>query len=205
MKDLEVAGFCLNQPSAFVSTPCRRWRTDADSANGMTYVLSLRFDPMSHQHFEGLRQRYFPPERNLVPAHLTLFHKLPAIEGIASTLASTAATTQRFSLAVTGLRSLGRGVTYVLAAPELHSLHRELSGLFARHLSLQDQQRSQPHVVIQNKSTGEQARALLAMLQPCFRPFQAKAEGFDLWHYRNGPWEIARQFNLCPSAQAANG
>ena len=163
----------------------------------MTYILTLRFDPVAQRYFESMRQRYFPPERNLVPAHLTLFHTLPATEEIDSALASTAATTPVFSLAVTGLRSLGRGVAYTLAAPELSLLHRELSRSFAAHLTLQDQQKFQPHVVIQNKSTGEQARALLALLQAGFTAFTVKAEGFDLWHYRNGPWQLARQFDLC--------
>jgi 2'-5' RNA ligase len=181
----------------FAAGPPRcRSGTDAGFANGVTYVLTLRFDAVSQQHFEGMRQRYFPPERNLVPAHLTLFHTLPAIDEIASTLMDTAATTRAFSLAVTGLRSLGGGVTYVLAAPEVQSLHRELSRSFAPHLTLQDQHAFQPHVVIQNKTTGKQAKALLVLLQADFQTFRVEAEGFDLWHYRNGPWELARQFTF---------
>ena len=162
----------------------------------MTYILTLRFDPMSQKHFEGMRQRYFPAARNLVPAHLTLFHALPALDEISSTLASTASRIQVFSLAVTGLRSLGRGVAYSLAAPEVDSLHRELSNSFAPYVTPQDQQKFKPHVVIQNKSTGEQAKALLALLQAGFQTFQVKAEGMDLWEYQNGPWELALHFDF---------
>ncbi len=143
-----------------------------------------------------MRQRYFPPERNLVPAHLTLFHTLPMCEETCSTLTSTAETTKVFPVPVTGLRSLGRGVAYNLAAPQLLSLHQSLARFFAEDLSPQDKQKFQPHVVIQNKSTAEQARALLATLQAQFQSFTVEAHGFDLWHYRGGPWELAGQWDF---------
>jgi 2'-5' RNA ligase len=159
-------------------------------------ILTIRFDPKSQAHFEEMRQRYFPPERNLVPAHLTLFHVLPTTEEVCSTLARTASVTTAFAIAVTGLRSLGRGVAYTLAGPELHSVHRLLSFSFAVLLSAQDKQKFQPHVVIQNKSTGEQASELLTLLQASFQAFTVEARGLDLWHYRDGPWELARQFDF---------
>ena len=143
-----------------------------------------------------MRQRYFPPERNLVPAHLTLFHVLPTTEAICATLARTAAMTEIFPLAVNGLRSLGRGVAYTLAGPEIYSLHKLLSFSFAALLTPQDQKKFQPHVVIQNKSTAEQASALLALLQANFQSFTVEAQGLDLWHYRNGPWDLAQQFTF---------
>jgi 2'-5' RNA ligase len=161
-------------------------------------ILTLRFDAIAQQHFEDMRQRYFPPERNLVPAHLTLFHALPVTEETLSTLQSAAAATTVFALTVTGLRFLGRGVAYKLAAPQLLLLHQLLARSFAGCLSLQDQQKFQPHVVIQNKSTGEEAKALMAMLQAQFQSFTVEALGFDLWHYRDGPWELAEQFHFIP-------
>jgi 2'-5' RNA ligase len=166
------------------------------SATTLSGILTLRFDPLSQQHFDAMRQRYFPPERNLVPAHLTLFHVLPTTEEICSTLAMIARATRVFPVAVTGLRSLGRGVTYTLAGAEVYSLHRLLSFSFAGLLSAQDQQKFRPHVVIQNKSTEEQARVLLAELQAGFESFTVEAHGLDLWHYRDGPWEMARQFDF---------
>ncbi len=162
----------------------------------MTDILTLRFDPAAQEYFEEMRQRYFPPALNRVPAHLTLFHSLPAIEEISSTLDSVAAATTVFPVAVNGVRSLGRGVAFTLAAPGLLSLHAVLSRSFAEHLTPQDRQKFQPHVVIQNKSTGEQARHLLALLQASFRTFEVKAEGLTLWHYRDGPWDLAREFEF---------
>lgn len=143
-----------------------------------------------------MRLRYFPPERNLVPAHLTLFHVLPVTEEICCTLARTAGATKVFPLAVTGLRSLGRGVAYTLASQEVQALHQLLSLSFMALLYAQDKQRFAPHVVIQNKSTAEEAKALLVLLQTHFQTFTVEARGLDLWHYRDGPWEPARQFDF---------
>ena len=154
-----------------------------------TDILTLRLDPTSQAHFEALRQRHFPPERNLIPAHLTLFHTLPQTPEVAAALAAAAAEIPPFALQVTGLRSLGRGVAYTLASPPLLALHRHLSAAFDSCLTPQDRQKFQPHIVIQNKTTSEQARALLAKLQATFHPFSVEATGLDLCAYLNGPWQ----------------
>ena len=41
-------------------------------------VLTLEMDGESFAALDALRRRYYAPERNLVPAHVTLFHRLPA-------------------------------------------------------------------------------------------------------------------------------
>ena len=160
----------------------------------MTNISTLRFDGASQAHFEQMRQRYFPPERNLIPAHLTLFHTLPDTPETSEKLQAIADSVEPFPLQVTGLRSLGRGVAYTLLSPELQALHRRLSSDFEPYLSAQDHQKFQPHVVIQNKATPEQARNLMAILQPAFRPFEVLAQGMDLWHYLGGPWQHVRTF-----------
>ncbi len=165
----------------------------------MTDILTLHLDARSQALFEQMRQHHFPPERNLIPAHLTLFHTLPRTPEIAATLARIAPETPRFSMTVNGLRSLGRGVAYTLVSAEAKALHQRLAEAFDEHLTPQDRQKFQPHVVIQNKATGEAARALLALLQPAFQQFTVQAEALDLWHYENGPWRHARTFPFTSS------
>jgi len=41
-----------------------------------TYILTAEMDDDSFAWLAGLRRRHFPPERNFLPAHLTLFHRL---------------------------------------------------------------------------------------------------------------------------------
>ena len=160
----------------------------------MTNVLTLRLDAESQAFFEAMRQKHFPPERNQIPAHLTLFHALPDEEAIGATLAQVCGRTPPFRIGITGLRSLGRGVAYKVASPALLGLHAALAGEFVEHLTPQDRQRFGPHIVVQNKSTPERARLLLAELERTFHALEADALGVDLWHYLGGPWELAATF-----------
>jgi 2'-5' RNA ligase len=154
----------------------------------MVQILTLRFDPETQSLFEGLRQLYFPPERNQIPAHLTLFHHLPDTVLIRTELCHAAQAQEAFPVRVTGLRSLGKGVAYTLASPLLLDLHRCLADAFQDHLIPQDRQRFMPHVVVQNKATPEEARGLLAKLQQQFEPWSVQAIGLDRWEYLGGPW-----------------
>ena len=124
-----------------------------------TDILTLALDPNSQTHFEQMRQQHYPSALNRIGAHLTLFHTLPESEEVRTALHAAAAR-QPFTMRVTGLRSLGKGVAYTLESRELLALHKRLSTAFAEHLSRQDQQKFQPHIVIQNKASGEEARAL---------------------------------------------
>ena len=84
-------------------------RPDKLFFNAMTYVLTLRLDESSQAFFEKMRQAHFPPERNQIPAHLTLFHQLPETRDVLASIETVADDQPVFSLDVTGLRSLGRG------------------------------------------------------------------------------------------------
>jgi len=160
----------------------------------MTYVLTLSVDAESQAYFEVLRRLHFPPERNQIPAHLTLFHTLPNDSNIVRVLEFEAERQETFALAVTGVRSLGRGVAYKLESATLSALHARLSQAFAEHLTAQDKQRLQPHIVVQNKVTAATAYELLLDLQQTLAPMQVQALGMDLWRYMGGPWELARTF-----------
>ena len=159
----------------------------------MTNILTLHLDSDSQAFFESMRQKHFPPERNQIPAHLTLFHSLPNSDAITQAL-DQATQTPAFRIAITGLRSLGKGVAYKVASPPLLHLHAGLASAFADHLTPQDTQRFIPHIVIQNKATPEQARKLFAELERTFHALEADATGLDLWHYLGGPWQLAQTF-----------
>ncbi|WP_262271982.1 2'-5' RNA ligase family protein [Microvirga yunnanensis] len=161
-------------------------------------ILTLRLDEHSFAFFDAQRRRYFPPDRNFIPAHLTLFHALPGEHrpAIQRDIERTIAGREPFPLAVTGLRPLGRGVAYTLQSPELAHLRRALALTWNDWLKPQDRQNHQPHVTVQNKVDPVQARALLEDLSERFQPFQAEAIGLDLWWYRGGPWEMAGRFGF---------
>jgi len=159
-------------------------------------ILTLRLDERSFTFFDAQRRRHFPPERNLIPAHLTLFHHLPGehLAPLEEHIAARCSGQHPFVLDVTGLRSLGRGVAYTLASADLAALRHDLTHRWAEWLKPQDRQKHQPHVTIQNKVDPTQARALLEELSDGFKPFQVEAVGLELWWYRGGPWEKVRTF-----------
>jgi 2'-5' RNA ligase len=132
----------------------------------VTFVVTLQLDPASFAAFDGLRGRHFPPERNFVPAHVTLFHQLPEGDeaAVAAALATAAAATIAFPLEFTGPRSLGRGVAFDVKSDALLRLRRRLADAFEPWLTPQDAQGFRPHVTVQNKATAEAARELLAAL-----------------------------------------
>jgi 2'-5' RNA ligase len=159
-------------------------------------ILTLAMDERSSAFFDQQRRRYFPPQRNLIPAHLTLFHKLPADQHdvLVQDITDAAAAQQPFPIHVTGLRSLGRGVAYTLESPTLSVFRRALAMRWALWLTLQDRQKHQPHVTVQNKVEPDAARALLADLTRGFDAFSVMAEGVSLWRYLGGPWEHIETF-----------
>ncbi|WP_150291086.1 2'-5' RNA ligase family protein [Sphingobium estronivorans] len=143
---------------------------------------------------EGLRRAHFPAERNLVPAHLTLFHHLPpsALEEVAHRL-------KRLCIGpapaarLTEVMLLGRGVAYRVDSPELMAMRDELADAFAGLLVPQDQGRPRFHITVQNKVEPREAKALAETLRREFRPRPLAIVGLAAWHYRGGPWELAKK------------
>ena len=167
-----------------------------DSPLAPPIIVTLSIEAAAQRLFNELRKKHFPPERNYLDAHLTLFHHLPgeAADSIAYLLMQTALAQEPFTLQASGMMSLGRGVAYRLESDVLATLHRQLQQQFAPWLTPQDAQRIRPHITIQNKVQPAAARALLQQLAHDFRPFSVAALGFRLWHYRNGPWEHITDF-----------
>lgn len=150
-------------------------------------ILTLRLDKTSQDFFDAQRARYFPPERNFLKAHLTLFHQLPDEPTTTDFLSQLVQ--PGFEMTVSGILHLGAGVAYKVESPELLQLHRGLSGYFKDHLIPQDRQPYKPHITIQNKVSPERSRKLAAFLENTFYPFAVQATGLDLWRYLGGPWQ----------------
>ena len=164
-------------------------------------LLTLRLAEPAQSLFQALRNRHFPPTRNIVPAHVSLFHALPgeARPEIGQLLDALQA--ERPEIAVEPPRSLGRGVAFPLASPGLLALRARLAGSWADWLTPQDRQRYAPHVTVQNKVTPEQARETLQRLRQGFVPWQTEGAALLLWRYLGGPWEEVAQIALSPRPQ----
>ncbi len=154
-------------------------------------ILTLGMDDLSQQGFDRLREEHFPRARNFIPAHLTLFHKLPGDREreVSQTLDDLCRQQPPFSLTAPGLIFMGRGVAYRLESPALQDVRRRLADERWPWLGDQDRRGFRPHVTVQNKVPPDEARALHRSLQATFAPFEVGAEGLLLWRYLGGPWE----------------
>lgn len=159
-------------------------------------LLTLAMDETGFAHFNALRKKHFPPERNFLDAHITLFHQLPPdrhVE-IAAYLAQVAATTAPFAMRADGLMFLGQGVAFRLEAPQAQALRAHLAAHWHEWLIPQDQHKFQPHITVQNKTTPQAAKTLYHDMSAGFVPYELQAIGLDLWFYEGGPWRFAGRY-----------
>lgn len=136
------------------------------------------------------RRRYFPPERNHLDAHLTMFHALPPSleEDVRQQLKShSAGSPPRASIA--GLMNLGGGVAYRVVSPDLESIREAIAAHFHGALTAQDAGGWKAHVTVQNKVSSSEARQLLEKLEAGFTPRSIVIRGLALHRYLGGPWE----------------
>lgn len=173
----------------------RSSRVSQQAQGGKPLIVTALFGDRDFFFFERLRREHFPPERNLVPAHLTLFHHLPP--SIASELHRRLTQLTREEPApraqVAGVFSLGAGVAFRVESERLVSLRRDLADAFEGLLTPQDEAGWRPHVTIQNKVEPMRAKALLKQLESDFVPRQLAIAGLASWFYQGGPWmPIAR-------------
>ncbi len=158
-------------------------------------IVTAEMSPPAQALFQRARDQHFPPERNLVPAHVTLFHHLPGVEiaAVNRDLARLAGETPALAARVQGVRHLGRGIAYKLHCPPLDALRAEMAVLWRGLLIPQDQATPQLHVTVQNKVTPDIAKALFSALEAQPLPPDFQFTGLLLWHYCDGPWTLARR------------
>ncbi len=139
---------------------------------------------------DGQRQAYFPPERNQLSAHLTMFHALPpSAEAEAGRVLAREAATRAPEAKIAGLMNLGRGVAYRIVSDELEAIRRNIADHFHGFLTAQDSQGWRPHVTVMNKAEPAAAKAVLRELEASFIPRSLRIAGLELHRYLGGPWE----------------
>lgn len=154
-------------------------------------ILTARIVDADLAPFDLLRRQNFPPDRNFLRAHLTMFHRLPGEYSgqIVEQLAEVASGHNTIQAEVCGLRHLGAGVAFRIVSSDLQEIHARLRALFIPWLGGQDMQKWQPHITIQNKVSRLAADSLYAALSATFQPHPVAIAGLDLWRYLDGPWQ----------------
>lgn len=160
-------------------------------------IVTALFDPGDDGWLQHLRRTHFPPERNLVPAHLTLFHHLPPAleEELKHRLAQIAGgAAPRAQIA--GVMDLGRGTALRVVSADLEAIRADLAEAFRGMLTPQDQAGWRPHITIQNKVERADAKTLQQALSATFAPRPLGIRGLAAWHYANGPWKPIRRWTF---------
>lgn len=147
---------------------------------------------------DGLRAAHFPPERNFLKAHVTLFHHLPPghLPEIKARLAAMAREYPPPPAMLSEVMMLGRGVAFRIDCPALLAMRDELAEHFTGLLTPQDQARPRLHITIQNKVEPSVAKALHAELAASFRPRPLSITGLSAYYYRGGPWEPIQSWSF---------
>ena len=173
------------------------WARTRSLAEAAPLIVTATFAPADAAALTALRRAHFPPERNHLDAHLTLFHHLPPsiAEELKRRLAEAArGPAPRAWLA--GVQSLGRGVALRVESPDLAAIRAGLADAFAALLTPQDRAGWRPHVTIQNKVAPADARALYDRLAAGFVRRPLAIAGLASWWYRGGPWDAHSRHNF---------
>lgn len=152
-----------------------------------TFILTAELDPASFEWLDGLRRDHFPTERNLLPAHLTLFHRLSSAQ--TDRLCEVRFSRGPIPILLEAPLLLGFGVAIRIRSPELEEARAAARLAMGGEFSRQDSQGWRPHVTVQNKVSADDAKQLHQELTTGFEPRAGAVTGLLVWEYLNGPWK----------------
>lgn len=169
------------------------------------FLVTLGLDPVSFERLDALRERYFPPERNIVPAHLSLFHHLPSDSeaSVVRTLQEIASGSPPTPLRFGTLFRMGRGFAVRVDAPQFGQIQAQLVRAFAAVLTDQDRQPFRPHVTLMNKADRDEVARGWADAGATWSPWDGIGVSFLLWRYAGGPWEPVCQYPFLATPESS--
>lgn len=138
-----------------------------------------------------LRREHFPPERNNLAAHVTLFHSLaPSLrEELPRELARLASEYAPPAGEIDGLMDLGGGTAFFIRSSGMQAVRSELADLFFAMLTAQDRGTKKLHITVQNKVDRAAAKALQMQLGATLSVRRFAFTGLGLHIYRDPHWE----------------
>jgi len=160
---------------------------------GAPIIVTATFGDGDNGWLQELRRTHYPPERNRVPAHLTLFRQLPpSLEAELATRLARAAAAAPPRASLTGIIDLGEGTALRVESEDLEAIRTDLAEALHGVLTPQDQAPWRAHITIQNKVLPREARALQRQLRATFEPRPLAIRALAAWRYLGGPWEPLR-------------
>ncbi len=153
---------------------------------------------------DALRRAHYPPERNKLAAHVTLFHSLaPSLrEDLHRVLGRFAAEFAPPKARIDGLMDLGTGTALLVRCPGLLAVREAIAEHFHGALTAQDSHQPRLHITVQNKVERLAARVLQAELNASLTPRQFAFTGLGLHLYRDTHWEALGLWRFRGKAEA---
>lgn len=146
---------------------------------------------------DQLRRLHYPPERNVLAAHVTLFHALPpSVEGELRDALAAEARAKPVPARLEGLMSLGRGTALRITSPGMLAIWERLADRFHGLLTPQDEHAPRLHVTIQNKVSEHDAKLLMKRSIPEIEALDFAFAGLALHRYLGGPWETLKRWSF---------
>ncbi len=167
-----------------------------DSAAPFIVTAELPADLLAWS--DALRRAHFPPERNWLKAHVTLFHAFaPSLrEELLGLLGQYAGEYAPPRARIEGLMDLGGGTALAIRSPGMLAIRAAIAERFHGALTAQDRHPPRLHITIQNKVPRATAQALQAGLSPQFKPRDFIFPGLGLHIYRRPHWEELRTWRF---------
>lgn len=168
------------------------------AAGAVPIIVTATMGAADQRYFDALRAAHFPPDRNPVAAHITLFHQLPPLcfGELDRLIRRIAADTPPPAARLRDIYALGRGVAFRIESPDLLEIRARIGDHLSGMLSRQDQGTPRLHITVQNKVAAAEARALLTELAADFHPRALAITGIAVHHYLGGPWRPAPTRNF---------
>lgn len=146
---------------------------------------------------DQLRRLHYPPERNVLAAHVTLFHALPpSVEDELREALAAEARAKPVPARLEGVMSLGGGTALRLTSPGMLAIWERLADRFHGLLTPQDEHLPRLHVTIQNKVSPHDAKVLMNRLIREIEALDFAFAGLGLHRYRGGPWETLKRWSF---------
>lgn len=161
-------------------------------SSGVPLIVTALMGDADFAWLDGMRRAHFPPERNVLRAHLTLFHHLPqSVEHELATHIKQVTLAPAPKATLSGVMHMGRGVAFRVHSEGLDAIREDIADRFQALLIPQDKAGWRPHVTVQNKVDPKVSRALHAELESGFVPRPLEIAGLAIWHYLGGPWRLS--------------
>lgn len=146
---------------------------------------------------DALRKAHYPPERNRLAAHVTLFHALPpSAEGEIRALLGELARRETPMAEISGIMDLGHGTALAVESAGMLALHEHIAEHLHGVLSPRDGHAPRLHITIQNKVDKAAASALQAELKGNLRPYRFRFKGLALHAWETGLWRNIRSYSF---------